>query len=131
MKYFIITKTNIPYEIAFSRCKLIQLKKDSKIGDIFGDFILTSTGNPMILKDGELPNYNEYFKSGMYVNLFPLEYVDRIESDNGNLVIEGFNLYKDEKVFHPLLGFDKKGNEIADLDKRKETVRCSYYYDRH
>lgn len=128
MKYCNVIRTNIPYETAFSKCKLIRAEIDLKIGDILCDCILTSTGNPMIIQDGASSDYDDYFKSGMYVNLFPLEYIDIIESDNGNINIKGFTVYKDEKVFHPLKGFDYKGNEIADSDKTKETVRCKYYY---
>lgn len=128
MKYCNVVRTNIPYETAFSKCKLIQSEMDLKIGDIFYGCILTSTGNPMITQDEVPSEYNHYFKNGMYVNLFPLEYIDVIESDSGNIDIKGFTVYKDEKVFHPLKGFDNKGNEVADLDKTKETVRCKYYY---
>lgn len=128
MKYCNVVRTNIPYETAFSKCKLIQAEMDLKIGDILCNCILTSTGNPMITQNGVSPDYDNYFKSGMYVNLFPLEYIDVIESDSGNINIEGFTVYKDEKVFHSLKGFDNKGNEISDLDKTKEIVRSKYYY---
>lgn len=131
MSYLNITKTNISYESALSLCKLVQLKNNSNLGDIFGEHILCSTGNPLIIKDGEKLTYDNYFKSSMYVNLFPLKYVEMIESDRGNFNIEGFTLYKDEKIFHPLAGFDKDLNEIVDFDKRKEKTVTKYIYKRN
>ena len=131
MSYLNITRTTISFDSALASCKLIQLKNNSELGDIFGKHILSSTGNPLIIKEGEKLSYDNYFKSGMYVNLFPLKYIEMIESDNGNFNIEGFTTYKDEKIFHPLIGFDKDLNEILDLNKNKENIVTRYIYKRN
>lgn len=128
MSYLNIERTTIAYEKAYSLCKLLQLETDAKLGDTFGEYILSNTGNPIILKDEELINLDKYFKKGLYVNLFPLKYVDTMVSDIDGLAIKGFSIYEDRKVFHPLKGFDENGNEIADLDKTKEKAMCRYYY---
>lgn len=128
MSYLNIERTTIPYEKAFSQCKLMQLENDAKLGNTFGEYILSNTGNPIILKDGEAIDVDKYFKNGLYVNLFPLKYIDTMVSDIDGLVIEGFSIYEDRKVFHPLKGFDENGNEIADLDKTKEKIISRYYY---
>lgn len=131
MSYLNITRTNIFFESAFALCKLVQLENNSNLGDIFGEYVLCSTGNPLIIKDDEEQSYDNCFKSGMYVNLFPLKYIEMIESDDGSFNIEGFTLYKDEKIFHPLIGFDKDLNEVADLDKHKEKTVARYIYKRN
>jgi hypothetical protein len=131
MSYFNITKTNISFESAFALCKLVQLENNSNLGDIFGEHILCSTGNPLIIKDGEELSYDNYFKTGMYVNLFPLKYIEMIESNSESFNIDGFTICKDEKIFHPLIGFDKDLNEVADLDKHKEKMVVRYIYKRN
>ncbi len=128
MNYFNVERTTISFETALSQCKLIQLENDSKLGETFGEYILCNTGNPIICSDVTSIDLYRYFKKGLYVNLFPLKYIDTIVSDVGDIVIKGFIVYKDEKVFRPLKGFDEEGNEIVDLDKTKEIVRSRYYY---
>ena len=43
MSYLNITKTNISYESALALCKLVQLKNNSNLGDICGQWLVNQT----------------------------------------------------------------------------------------
>lgn len=87
MTKIIKAKNGMSYEKMLSTGKIIQLKEDCYAGDIIDKCY--------VMPGAIFNSLNEYYKSGTFVWIIPLEYIDVVET---NTDLSSYGFIKHEKL---------------------------------